>query len=51
MENAETYIPKRPDPGRLGLPMRKGGAQREVDYAEWHRVHGQPLKRKYRRPK
>jgi len=36
---------------KLDLPMKKGGANAENKYAEWHRQYGQPLKRKYRRPK
>lgn len=36
---------------KLDLPMKKGGSNAENKYAEWHRLNGQPLKRKYRRPK
>jgi len=32
----------------LALPTKKGGAKAEKEYADWHRLHGQPLKRKYR---
>lgn len=33
---------------KLSLPTNKGGAQAEVEYADWYRLNGgQRLKRKY----
>ena len=47
-EKKEVESYGRPNPSKLDCGVAEGARGKERAYAEWHRLNGQPLRRKYR---